>query len=209
MSNLIYHLAEPRDWARSIDEYRCASLDDEGFIHCSTEQQLGRVAREQFADRNNLILLTIDPTGLEDHLIWEDLYELGQDFPHLYAPLPTSAVTATGPYIAHLEEGLWLGGHRFDADWMEMVLHPDFTEVGRHGKVFSRSETITADRVDYEISLPLDGYRLDLIDEDVALVRYVSRVTVDGRTSLSERTSVWVNTNEGWRIRFHQATPAP
>jgi hypothetical protein len=57
--------------------------------------------------------------------------------------------------------------------------------------------------------LPHDEYRLDLIDEDVALARYVSRSHHDGAEPGAERTSVWINTNEGWRLRFHQGTPRP
>jgi hypothetical protein len=60
-----------------------------------------------------------------------------------------------------------------------------------------------------EIDLPHEGYRLELIDEDVALARYMSRARSEGVEQVSHRTSVWVNTNEGWRLRFHQGTPIP
>lgn len=209
MTEPIFHLAHPADWARSTDAYRPPSVEEEGFVHCSTAEQLREVARATYRGQNDLILLTIDPAALDDEsLVYEDLYELGQEFPHVYGPLPTSAVTTTGPYLEHLEEGLWLET-RFDPEWMDRILHPDFTEIGMSGQVHSRDATVETPPIDLEVSLPHESYRLELIDEDVALVRYVSHDTYDGVERRARRTSVWVNTNEGWRLRFHQGTPLP
>lgn len=209
MTAEIYHLAQPGDWAASTDEYQARSLEDEGFIHCSTAHQLAAVARRQFLDHNDLILLTIDPEPLEDVLVYEDLHDLGESFPHIYGPLPTSAVVTTGPYLEHLEEGLWVDETRFDPRWMDRMLHPEFSEVGRSGRTYTREETLGAPATHLEVELPLERYRLQLIDEDVALVRYISRQTLDGEPRPGERTSIWVNTNDGWRLRFHQGTPIP
>ena len=205
----IYHLAEPRDWAASGDDYVPAAYEQEGFIHCSTAGQISSVARRHYDGRNDLVLLTIDPRALAPGtLVYEDLYGLGEDFPHVYGPLPTGAVVATGPYLEHLEEGLWLES-RFDRAWMDRVLHPDFTEVGRSGRIHTRDGVLDTPAVSFTIDLPLEDYRLSLIDEDVALVRYISHVIDEGRPAPAHRTSVWVNTNQGWQLRFHQGTPLP
>lgn len=207
MTDPIFHLAEPGDWAKSTDEYQPAAFAHEGFIHCSTATQLPKVARDRFMRHNDLVLLTIDPEPLGHTVIYEDLYDSGEEFPHVYGALPANAVLSTGPYLTHLEEGLWLPGTRFDREWMEQILHPEFGEVGRSGQVYTREETLETAAIRLEIELPLGGYRMDLIDEDVALVRYVSQATYEGESLPAERTSVWVNTNEGWRLRFHQGTP--
>jgi len=206
LNESIFHLAEPAEWARSTDTYSPANAEEVGFIHCSTAVQLPKVARELYGDHNALILLTIDPTALDrESLVYEDLDGLGQAFPHVYGPLPTSAVVATGPYLAHLEEGLWLET-RFDPEWINRILHPDFEEVGMSGQVYSRDETpVVVSKL--AAILPHEGYRLELIDEDVALVRYVSHDTSDGVHRHANRTSIWVNTNDGWQLRFHQGTP--
>jgi len=208
LTEAIYHLAEPRDWAASSDEYRPASLEEVGFIHCSTGEQVSRTARELFGRRNDLVLLTIEPDTPGVSLVYEDLYDLGEEFPHVYGPLPTSAVTATGPYLTHLEEGLWLET-RNDRSWMELILHPEFSEVGRSGTTYGREELIAASPVDLAVELPLEDCRMVLIDEDVAMLRYVSRALHEDGPEAAERTSIWVNTNEGWRLRFHQGTPLP
>ena len=209
MSEPLFHLAEPRAWAAATDEYTPASLETEGFIHCSTREQLSRTARLLYADRNDLVLLTIDPEPISANVVYEDLYASGEEFPHLYGPLPTSAVQATGPYINHLEEGLWLIDTRGDLGWMDRILHPDFVEVGMSGRTYSREQVLAVDIDGLEANVPLDGYRMDLVDEDVALVRYKSRDHIGDETRIAERSSLWINTNEGWRLRYHQGTPAP
>ncbi|MFZ0013885.1 MAG: DUF952 domain-containing protein [Acidimicrobiia bacterium] len=208
MTEPIYHLAEPQDWAASTDEYRPASFAEEGFIHCSKGDQVSPTAREMFGRRNDLVLLTIEPDALGASLVYEDTYDLGEEFPHVYGPLPTSAVSATGPYLTHLEEGLWLDT-RNDPSWMELMLHPEFTEVGRSGRRYGRAETIDASPVDLSVEIPLEDCRMVLIDEDVAMMRYVSRAHYEDGPAAAERTSIWINTNEGWRLRFHQGTPLP
>jgi glutathione S-transferase len=202
----VYHLAEPADWAASIEEYAPASFAEEGFIHCSTEGQLATVAQRRYRDHNDLILLAIDAEALGDTVVYEDLYDSGEEFPHIYAPLPTSAVLTTSPYLSHLEEGLWLET-RADSRWMDRMLHPDFMEVGRSGRTYDRQQAIDTTDYPYQVDLPLQDLEMDLIDEDVALVMYVSNEHQDGESSPAHRTSVWVNTNDGWRLRFHQGTP--
>lgn len=211
MTDPIYHLAAPGDWAASTDEYEPADLEVEGFIHCSTRDQLPEVARERFIHRNDLVLLTIDPGPLGGTVIYEDLHEAGEEFPHIYGPLPTSAVLSTGPYLEHLEEGMWLETTRNDPDWMDVMLHPDFEEVGMSGRTYSRAESVDVSDSTSEklVARPPETYQMDLIDEDVALVRYISHDTVGDVERVAHRTSIWVNTNEGWRLRFHQGTPLP
>jgi uncharacterized protein (DUF952 family) len=207
LNDRIYHLAEPGDWARATDTYRPPSVDQEGFVHCSTADQLRRVAVQRFMDNNDLILLTIDPEGLDDEtLIFEDSYGAGEEFPHVYGGLATSAVSATGPYLEHLEGGMWTDP-RFDHEWMDRMLHPEFAEVGMSGHTYTREATIAAPGDEIGAVLPLEDYRLELIDEDVAMARYVSHDRQTGEMRHAHRTSIWVNTNEGWRLRFHQGTP--
>jgi uncharacterized protein (DUF952 family) len=102
----IFHLAEPSDWSAGSPVYSPESVEQEGFVHCSTRDQLGGVARALYPDRDDLVLLTIDPDRLvEGTLVYEDVYEHGDLFPHVYGPLPTRAVVSTEPYRAHLADG--------------------------------------------------------------------------------------------------------
>lgn len=74
------------------------SLEREGFIHCSTPEQVLIPANERFAGRPDLVLLVIDPSVLSSKLVFEDSYGSGNEFPHIYGPIDVDAVTAIVPF---------------------------------------------------------------------------------------------------------------
>lgn len=65
----------------------------DGYIHLSTRAQAAGTAAKHFAGQDNLILAMIDLAPLAPAIKWE-VSRGGQLFPHLYAPLPLSAVTS-------------------------------------------------------------------------------------------------------------------
>lgn len=94
---LVYHITTPPQWsaALSAGELRAPSLESEGFIHFSTAPQVERSLRRFFADASDVVLLEIDAAAVADALRYEPAD--GQLFPHLYRPLPVSAVTDVRP----------------------------------------------------------------------------------------------------------------
>ena len=105
-----------------------------------------------------------------------------------------------------LEESLWRSETRYDAAHVERVLHPDFFEFGQSGRVWTLATlAMTGDPI--EVELPLPVYRSELIAPDVVLAHYESR-QLDG-SGVANRSSVWLRTPDGWRLRFHQGTPKP
>ncbi len=97
---MILHIALADEWdaARALGQYRADSLATEGFIHCSTAAQVLIPANERFHGRTDLLLLVIDPARLAAELVYEDCYETGQAFPHLYGPLNLDAVLRAMPF---------------------------------------------------------------------------------------------------------------
>jgi uncharacterized protein (DUF952 family) len=63
----------------------------DGYIHLSTADQLEETLAKHFAGQADLIIAEIDLSGFGDVLKWE-VSRGGALFPHLYAPLPMSAV---------------------------------------------------------------------------------------------------------------------
>lgn len=98
---MILHITHRADWqtARVAGEYWPDSLDTEGFIHCSTPEQVLGPANEFYRGQTDLVLLVIDPAHLTQKLVYEDCYESGTAFPHIYGPLNLDAVTAVVPFI--------------------------------------------------------------------------------------------------------------
>jgi uncharacterized protein (DUF952 family) len=96
-------LTSRADWlaAQQTGEYRSPSLESEGFIHCSTEQQIVSVANSFYTGKHGLVLLDIDPEKLRSDLRWEppahpasqtELPPSNALFPHIYGPLNIDAV---------------------------------------------------------------------------------------------------------------------
>lgn len=91
----LLHITSEASWQGdrdSAEAYTPPSLDNEGFIHCSTPQQIERVANALFSRQPQLLLLVIDPRRLQASVVYEDCYAAGEAFPHLYGPLNLDAV---------------------------------------------------------------------------------------------------------------------
>jgi len=98
----LYHLASRTEW----NDYQQdgwidpASLDTEGFVHCSWGHQVPATVAKHFAGASDLLALQVDPQALGDVvLVEEDSYGSGQAFPHAYGPIPVSAVVGTTPLV--------------------------------------------------------------------------------------------------------------
>jgi hypothetical protein len=78
--------------------------------------------------------------------------------------------------LRELEESMWRAETRFDRNHMEAVLAPDFFEYKRSGKIYARDDTLAVPAEPIRAKLPLEGWAVGLIDEQTALVTYVSEV---------------------------------
>jgi uncharacterized protein (DUF952 family) len=92
LESVICHICQIQTWeeARRYGLYKAESLEYEGFIHCSSPEQILQVANTYYSGVNDLVILWIDPLALTAELRWE-LSE-GSVFPHIYGPLNLSAV---------------------------------------------------------------------------------------------------------------------
>ncbi|WP_157217643.1 DUF952 domain-containing protein [Flavisphingomonas formosensis] len=80
--------------------FRGAPVDlADGYIHLSTDEQLAETLARHFAGQSGLVLAEIALAPLGEAVRWE-VSRGGALFPHLYAPLPMSAVIATRLHTA-------------------------------------------------------------------------------------------------------------
>lgn len=93
---MILHICSKTDWEKALlqGSYKDDSLSSEGFIHCSTPEQVLEVADYIFRARPGLIVLIIDPEKVAHEIRYEDAGN-GKLYPHVYGPLNLEAVTAT------------------------------------------------------------------------------------------------------------------
>ena len=92
--DIIYHITTAGEWKAGQEKgaYESASLKEEGFIHCSQQEQVAGVLERYFAGKPDLVKLLIDPSKLKSRLIYEWSPSLAQTFPHIYGPINIDAV---------------------------------------------------------------------------------------------------------------------
>jgi uncharacterized protein (DUF952 family) len=89
---LVYHIVPGTDWeSAGQGALQPASLESDGFIHCSYGHQVARVADQYYADQNDLIALAIDADALGP-LVRDEPAEADERFPHVFGPIPRSAI---------------------------------------------------------------------------------------------------------------------
>ena len=113
---MIYHLALAADWSDAQvggRGYRVSSigrlLDDVGFIHCSFENQLQRVADAFYRGRSDVVLLSIDESKLTSRIREENTEGGTEPYPHIYGPLNVDAVVSVRPLVPTSDGTLSLG----------------------------------------------------------------------------------------------------
>ena len=101
----IFHLALPDDWsaAHATGVYemstRGLTVADQGFVHASFRHQIEGVANRFYADLDELVVLRLDREALADDLRIEPAADgIDELFPHVYRPIPASAVTSASPW---------------------------------------------------------------------------------------------------------------
>ena len=105
---MILHIASRADWdaAQTRGEYVTPSLKTEGFIHCSTENQVLHVANAFYRGRTDLVLLNLDEDRIQPVVKWEPpagppapgISEFDA-FPHIFGPINLTAVASVLDFV--------------------------------------------------------------------------------------------------------------
>ena len=98
----IFHIAVAAEWEAALESgaYTTSTLGrtlaEEGFIHCSHEDQWQQVRRDYYADATApLVLLVIDTDRLTAPVREDDVPGSDRPFPHVYGPINPDAVVET------------------------------------------------------------------------------------------------------------------
>jgi uncharacterized protein (DUF952 family) len=75
-------------------------LDDVGFIHLCTAEQVAGVLERFYRGVDDLVMLHIDEQRVRAPIVFEDVPGADEPFPHLYGPLEPSAVVRATPVAA-------------------------------------------------------------------------------------------------------------
>ena len=109
-----------------------------------------------------------------------------------------------------LERELHHPGVACTRERLEHLLHPDFHEVARSGRRYTRQ--IVIDYLAARTQIPpvtTDAHRLQTLAPDWALLSYRSaEIASDGtRFNAALRASLWTRTPTGWQLFYHHGTP--
>ena len=90
--SVILHITKRQQWeeAKPIGFYYSSTLETEGFIHCSTPEQIIQTANHFFVNQTNLVVLCIQVEKVQPEIRYEAVDN--KYFPHIYGPLNLDAV---------------------------------------------------------------------------------------------------------------------
>jgi uncharacterized protein (DUF952 family) len=204
----ILHIATAAAWDEAVRRgvYAGDALAAEGFIHCSDRTQVVAVANRLFRGRTDLVLLQIDVARLDVPVRYENLEGGNELFPHVYGPLPASAIVRAAPFrpdagglfgdraVDDLLERPGAEDMTPDEDVLHQAAHAIAAAIGRRD--VSWLATLLAPGFTYrgeggtttlDAAAFLDGIRK--IPGEIAFVR-LERVAVDGARDAALVTGV-------------------
>jgi len=103
-NEFIFHIISDDDWQmiKNVSEYAPISLENDGFIHFSYQDQLKSVVDRFYPGIKNLLVLKIRVNKLV-HILKIDKVGDEGEFPHLYGKLNLDAVEGVYPLKNLLE----------------------------------------------------------------------------------------------------------
>jgi uncharacterized protein (DUF952 family) len=108
MTAPIFKIVHAGEWADVRGDYAGSEKDRaDGFLHFSTAEQLMGTLTRYYADADDLVLVAVDTEALGSALKFEPSTG-GARYPHLYAPLPPSAVRWVRPIARDRDGGFVL-----------------------------------------------------------------------------------------------------
>lgn len=91
---LIYHITTKAEWENATKQgyYEAASLEAEGFIHCSKSEQVAGVLNRYYQGKVELLKLEINPDKLTSKMQFDFSPSVKETFPHIYGRINLDAI---------------------------------------------------------------------------------------------------------------------
>ena len=90
----IFHIANPNSLSILLTQgsFDADSLATEGFIHCSTHEEVIATANRRFNEAANLLLWELDQNKIQAPVVFENTSGGSILYPHIYGSIPLSAL---------------------------------------------------------------------------------------------------------------------
>jgi ribonuclease HI len=133
-----------------------------------------------------------------------DLFSAPDLFSELEEPVPAGGGDMSPEAIVEsLERELLRPETRADLGRTGVLLHPDFTEIGSAGRIWTRDDLMMALEEDPDGPTDLEVLGAERLGEGTILLTY----RCYSRSGTAMHSSLWVLDGTQWRLRFHQGTP--
>lgn len=111
--------------------------------------------------------------------------------------------------LTRLELELHHPGVRCSRERLAQLLHPEFHEVGRSGRPYTRGFVIDHLSTHEPPTVEARDFAVQLLADGCALLTFRSahRAADGSRIDAAWRSSIWQQGAGGWQLRYHQGTP--
>ena len=101
---MIYHIVERQvlDNAQTAGTFMEPSLESEGFIHFSTQDQVASTALRHYQEKRDLVVFEIDEEDVKDQLRYETAKH-GESYPHVYSAIPVKIIRRVFPIMKGMD----------------------------------------------------------------------------------------------------------
>ena len=91
---MIYHIVSKKEFRSSQKDglYQPESLENEGYIHCSTASEIENTANRYFKGKRHLFLIIIDESRVKEEIKYEEVEGRDEPMPHIMGTLNLDAI---------------------------------------------------------------------------------------------------------------------
>lgn len=126
-----------------------------------------------------------------------------EEEPDLFSGLADVTAPTDEEQVVALERALLSDEVRSDPAAVAALLHPDWSEIGQSGRLWTRADTLAG--IGPVPPVRVEVVSTERVGDDVILLLW--RAVSADRSTL--RSTLWVRTGGHWQARFHQGTTEP
>ena len=108
--------------------------------------------------------------------------------------------------LLKLEMSLWIEETRNNIEFLDKVLHKDFKEFGKSGKVFNKEDILKDTKCVINAIFPFEELDVKSLSEETYLITYVASRKDNNKIIKTNRSSIWIGDSENIQLIFHQGT---
>ncbi|TWH76829.1 hypothetical protein LX59_00874 [Azomonas agilis] len=120
-------------------------------------------------------------------------------------PIPTD-LTQILEQLKALEPLIYCANSGACSEHFERLLVQDFWEVGASGKIYDRAFVLSVLKARQQNPIQEPWHTFDYQIRPIETQHFLITYSLQQATRLSRRATLWQNTEQGWKMLYHQGT---